>query len=104
MRVIFTSPRARPRACVPAMVSQTAGTFVCNHVFYTLLHTLRRQPGVAAGFLHVPLAEAPAAGQDPSRPWVPLALQRAGLQAMLRVLMLGEGPISPTMPGEGRLH
>ena len=43
------------RAGVPAAVSQTAGTFVCNHVFYGLMHLLRRKRGVRAGFMHVPL-------------------------------------------------
>lgn len=36
-------------------VSQTAGTFVCNHVFYGLMHRLRRRPGVRGGFIHLPL-------------------------------------------------
>lgn len=39
---------------LPAGVSQTAGTFVCNHVFYFLMHALRRQRGVRGGFIHVP--------------------------------------------------
>lgn len=38
----------------PAEVSQTAGTFVCNHVFYDLMHRLRRRPAVRGGFIHVP--------------------------------------------------
>jgi pyroglutamyl-peptidase len=42
-------------AGVPASVSQTAGTFVCNHVFYGLMHSLRRKRTVRAGFMHVPL-------------------------------------------------
>jgi pyroglutamyl-peptidase len=45
-------------AAVPAAVSQTAGTFVCNHVFFGLMHRLhrsRRRPGVRGGFMHVPL-------------------------------------------------
>ena len=41
---------------VPAHVSQTAGTYVCNHVFYGLMHALRRNPGVRGGFIHVPNA------------------------------------------------
>ncbi len=41
---------------IPAHVSQTAGTFVCNHVFYGLMHALRRTPGVRGGFIHVPRA------------------------------------------------
>jgi len=31
------------QAGIAAVVSQTAGTFVCNHVFYGLQHRLRRQ-------------------------------------------------------------
>ena len=33
-------------AGIPASVSQTAGTFVCNHVMYGLLHKLRNTPTV----------------------------------------------------------
>lgn len=39
---------------IPAGVSQTAGTFVCNHVFYGVMHALRRKRAVRAGFIHVP--------------------------------------------------
>ncbi len=43
------------RAAGPrASVSQTAGTFVCNHVFYGLMRALARRPGVRGGFVHVP--------------------------------------------------
>jgi pyroglutamyl-peptidase len=45
---------AMQQAGLPASVSQTAGTFVCNHVFYALMHTLRRRRGVRGGFMHVP--------------------------------------------------
>lgn len=37
---------------VAATISQTAGTFVCNHVFYALMHHL--QSGRRGGFIHVP--------------------------------------------------
>ncbi|MFI5357704.1 MAG: pyroglutamyl-peptidase I [Opitutales bacterium] len=39
---------------IPAEVSQSAGTFVCNHVFYALMHALRGRRAVRAGFIHVP--------------------------------------------------
>lgn len=42
---------------VDAEVSQTAGTFVCNHVFYGLMHFLATQRGFnykRGGFIHVP--------------------------------------------------
>lgn len=42
-------------AALPACVSQSAGTFVCNHVFYGLMRALhRRNGGVRGGFIHVP--------------------------------------------------
>lgn len=49
---------------IPAAVSASAGTFVCNHVFYALMHTLRRRRGIRGGFIHVPLLpEQAVAGQ-----------------------------------------
>jgi pyroglutamyl-peptidase len=42
---------------IPAEVSQTAGTFVCNHVFYGLMHQLATQAAfkqTRGGFIHVP--------------------------------------------------
>lgn len=42
-------------AGLPASVSNTAGTFVCNHLMYGVLHTLATQyPGIRGGFMHVP--------------------------------------------------
>jgi pyroglutamyl-peptidase len=38
---------------LPASVSLTAGSFVCNHVFYALQHALRGSDA-ASGFIHVP--------------------------------------------------
>lgn len=50
-------------AGIPAEVSQTAGTFVCNQVFYGLMQALRRRPGVRGGFVHVPLLPEQAAAR-----------------------------------------
>ncbi|MFM9902771.1 MAG: pyroglutamyl-peptidase I [Polaromonas sp.] len=44
-------------AGLPAELSYSAGPFVCNHVFYGLMHALATQPGlqgVRGGFIHVP--------------------------------------------------
>jgi pyroglutamyl-peptidase len=49
-------------AGVPASVSQTAGTFVCNHVFYAGAHWRATQaPGLRVGFVHLPPLPAQAA-------------------------------------------
>ena len=50
-------------AGVPAEVSNTAGTFVCNHLMYGVLHYLAASGyRTRAGFIHVPYSEAQAAG------------------------------------------
>lgn len=42
-------------AFVPAAVSNTAGTFVCNHVMYGALHyAATKAPKLKAGFVHIP--------------------------------------------------
>lgn len=42
-------------AGVEASVSHTAGTFVCNHVFFATSHlAATRWPGLRCGFVHVP--------------------------------------------------
>lgn len=38
---------------IPATVSNSAGTFVCNHTLYTLLHHYANTP-VQVGFIHIP--------------------------------------------------
>ncbi|MFL4473986.1 pyroglutamyl-peptidase I [Paeniglutamicibacter sp. MACA_103] len=43
---------------VAAEISFSAGTFVCNQVFYALMHHTHRVPGVSAGFVHVPWMDA----------------------------------------------
>lgn len=49
--------QALQRDGLAAEVSQTAGTFVCNHVFYGLMHLLATRRGFSrtrGGFIHVP--------------------------------------------------
>ncbi|WP_026694453.1 pyroglutamyl-peptidase I [Peribacillus kribbensis] len=40
---------------IPASVSHTAGTFVCNHIFYGLMDYISRtSSGIRGGFIHIP--------------------------------------------------
>ena len=44
-------------AGIPAAVSYTAGTYVCNYLLYTLLYLIdKKYPNVRGGFIHVPYA------------------------------------------------
>lgn len=50
-------------AGIPANLSNTAGTFVCNHLMYGVLYTLEKYyPGVRGGFLHVPYIPSQVTG------------------------------------------
>lgn len=55
-----------------AGVSQTAGTFVCNHVFYGLMHHTAGKP-VKAGFIHVPFLPEQAEERPDDPPSMALA-------------------------------
>lgn len=39
---------------IPASVSNTAGTFVCNHIMYQDLYLAEKYGDIKAGFIHVP--------------------------------------------------
>lgn len=57
VKAIVAALTAEP--ALPAAVSQTAGTYVCNDVFYRLQHLLatdRELDGVRGGFVHIPAA------------------------------------------------
>ena len=71
---------------IPAEVSQTAGTYVCNHVFYGLMHALRGLPGTRGGFVHVPYepGQLPPGSTEPS---LPLAQLTEALAVVVRTTL-----------------
>jgi len=67
---IKAAAAALREAGLPAIVSNSAGTFVCNHLFYGLMHlAVTRRPGLRGGFLHVPYLPEQAAHHDGARRW-----------------------------------
>lgn len=74
-------------AGVPADLSHTAGSFVCNHVFFRLQHLLAGSD-VRSGFVHVPTT-AEVALPDLAR----------GLVAMLATVLDHDGPDLATVGG-----
>jgi pyroglutamyl-peptidase len=71
---------------IRAGVSQTAGTFVCNHVFYALMHQVRGLP-VKAGFIHVPFLPEQAAAWPEPTPAMTLDEIVAGLRVAVEVAL-----------------
>lgn len=50
---------------IPAEVSNSAGTFVCNHLMYGVLHHIaRHRYATRAGFIHVPYLDTQVIGQS----------------------------------------
>ncbi len=89
--------RALRDAGIAAAVSQSAGTFVCNHVFYSLLHAVARRGDVRGGFVHLPFSEEQAS-RHPGAPTLALdVMERAVLLALETAL----SPFDSRSPSRG---
>ena len=76
---------------IPASVSNSAGTYVCNHLLYGLLHYLTTQgkTAIPAGFIHIPyLPEQMAvrSGKDAQVATMSLDTLLKGFEAMIAAL------------------
>ena len=55
---------------IPSAISNTAGTFVCNHVMYEALYiTSKKYQNIKAGFIHIPYIEEQVADK-PNMPYM----------------------------------
>lgn len=70
---------------IPAFISYTAGTYVCNDLMYTLLYLIdKKYPQMRGGFIHVPYAmeqtiEKPIGTASMALPMIAKALEYAVL-------------------------
>ena len=79
--------QAMKDAGVPASVSNTAGTFVCNNLMYGLLdHLARTGKNIPAGFIHIPAT--PAQACDRPTPSMDSETAAKGLEAALHTLIM----------------
>ncbi len=70
---------------IPAMVSNSAGTYVCNHIMYGLLHLLAQDyPHMKGGFIHVPFSEEQVTDK-PNMPSMSLQSMSDALEEAIRV-------------------
>lgn len=73
-------------AGVPAAVSNSAGTYVCNHVMYGVAHYLaQHRPTAISGFIHIPYLPQQVLDK-PDKPSMGLELALRGLTAGLEAL------------------
>ena len=79
---------------LPATVSNTAGTFVCNHLMYGVLyHIAKSHPGMRGGFMHVPFIPAQVVAR-PATPAMALADITKGIEAAIRAIEENETDIA----------
>ena len=71
-------------AGIPASISLSAGTFVCNHIFYVLQDYLK-DSSIKSGFMHVPLMDEQRR-EFPTLPTMPIRQMIAGVEIALNVL------------------
>jgi pyroglutamyl-peptidase len=71
------------RMGIPAEISQSAGTYVCNHVFYALMHSLGKRRGVRGGFVHIPYSPEQALQHHGSAS-LPIETVTAALRIIVR--------------------
>jgi pyroglutamyl-peptidase len=78
---------------IPAYVSNTAGTFLCNQTLYRTLHEIAVREGTTlAGFIHLPLLPAMVAASGLEQPSMDLPLMLRGVETVLRVVAEAVGP------------
>ena len=76
-------------AGIPAAVSYTAGTYVCNSLMYTLLFLIDRKfPGVRGGFIHVPYAMEQAVNKPLGTPSMDLRQISRGLEKAVEAVVI----------------
>lgn len=64
---------------IPSAISNTAGTFVCNHIMYEALYlTTKNYPNIKAGFIHIPYIEE----QVKDKPNMPFIKKEDIIQAL----------------------
>ena len=75
------------REGIPAYLSNTAGTYLCNQTLYATLHGVAASHGRAlAGFMHVPLSPAMVAASGLDQPSMDPAIGVRAVEAALRII------------------
>lgn len=81
-------------AGIPAALSYSAGTYVCNDVMYSLLYLIdQKYPHIRGGFMHVPYDASQAANLSASTPSMPITMIAKGLELAIKAIMEHEEDI-----------
>ena len=74
---------------LPSSLSNSAGTYVCNHLMYGVLYYLDKRPGIKAGFIHVPYIPEQTKNKK-EMPALELSEIVRGLEAAITAIAINE--------------
>lgn len=81
---------------VPAAVSNTAGTYVCNNIMYGLLYLAsKKYLGIRGGFIHVPFIPEQVIGKA-NTPYMTLEQMAKGLSLAIKAIVENKDDIKVT--------
>jgi pyroglutamyl-peptidase len=76
---------------IPAYLSSTAGTYLCNQTFYTTRHVIASERlDIPAGFIHLPLSPAMVVASGLDQPSMDIPLMVRAIEIALRVVSAGD--------------
>jgi pyroglutamyl-peptidase len=81
-------------AGIPASKSSTAGNYVCNNVFYGLMHLIAtRRPGLRGGFVHVPYSTEQVLTKHDTPPSLPVETLAQAVRICVEVSVAALQPV-----------
>lgn len=87
--------KAIKEAGIPSSLSNSAGTFVCNHIMYGVLHEIsKRKLNIRAGFVHVPFIPEQVVQRGAPLPSMAMDDIKKGLEAAVEAIVLNKEDIS----------
>jgi len=73
---------------LPSSLSNTAGTFVCNHLMYGVLYYIDKEfPDMCGGFIHVPFLPSQVIGRSTATPSMSLQDIVSGLELAIQAIV-----------------
>lgn len=85
----------------PSSLSNTAGTYICNHVMYGILYYIQKEfPNTRGGFIHVPFATSQVADK-PEMPSMEIADITTALEAAIQATITYQADLKTTI---GEIH
>ena len=77
---------------LPSRLSTTAGTYVCNHIMYSVQYMRATKfPYINAGFIHIPLLPSQAKGKLSGKPSLTMKQDVKGLMVAIKTIFRFNG-------------